>query len=840
MAQPSVLLFASRYEEAQDGIRAYGDALNVLITAPRPWPQLEIQPGFKTKGILPSILLQPTLADTGGVVKVDPGYEYEDWRGQKLSSDGIKSIKTEDRFKLSRNLPKSEDELRALPYSMRDTPLIFNDSRMDYFRHGLQIIDNLTPIENPIDGNSTLRLSQFKNTPFENSDPVMFGFEIIIDAISSPLLNGSILDFINQYVSINEIEAKKKIYEDFKNQFVKFFRTKGSVRIDDSQTTITKTETIQPGLESNVSIFWPGKKAYLGYYIKKVGGLDNLVETNKGDVFKYLSDWKKDFVTLDFLEDVSLSVGTLAHLYKLLYWSKPHGKLMIPENLLRFNCDIIISECRNFNRTRKNLASGNLEVLKDNLSRYIYSLKECQFWFDKMPVPNDVSIGGEGPSVYENYTMQFDYKYSSVKLEKFVPSGGWGEYIGYNGGAIWKIGNAGGRSAGGTVSGDSSIPKHFTKGASDIIPNENGVDKPYILKIYGDNPTPPDETGTSVINGTTDTGPNNTNVGGEGTGSLEEFKTTSSAKGESIAEGLKSESIANEVSKASPGLSKTKFPISLPKLPGGLSSALPLDALKNKFSSAQTDVTSKFFDVRGSLSESLDISKLKSSIGGLSGGLSILSGNGIESLKSNDSIGGVFNLTKGLLGKEIESAKSLIGNIPSISSLSKNFSSIPDLNVSKFFDVRGSLSETFNLQSIKTATNGLDGITSGLKDGLKSLSQTPKVGGLIKGLLNDEVESVKNLIGNSISISDKVSANTETKFSNFFNIRGGESDKTKSNFNIRKDLLNDTMGKIYNDAKTNTTNLLKNAGSSAKSTPFFDIRGQIIDFAGINLGENLG
>ena len=86
---------------------------------------------------------------------------------------------------------------------------------------------------------------------------------------------------------------------------------------------------------------------------------------------------------------------------------------MIPENLLRFNCEIIVSECRNFNRTRKNLQSGNLEILKDNLSIYIYSLKECQFWFDKMPVPNDVAVGGEGPVVYENYTMQFDYKYSN-------------------------------------------------------------------------------------------------------------------------------------------------------------------------------------------------------------------------------------------------------------------------------------------------------------------------------------------------------------------------------------------------------------------------------------------
>ena len=160
MAQPSLLLLAGSYAEAQDGIRAYGDALKVLTTAPRNWPQIEIQPGSKTKGFLPSILLQPTIETTGGKVKYDPSYEYEDWRGQKLKYEGdnMTSLKTEDRYKLKRDFPVNPDDLDENPYSMRDIPLIFGDSRMDYFKHGLQTIDNLTPIENPIGGNSTLRL----------------------------------------------------------------------------------------------------------------------------------------------------------------------------------------------------------------------------------------------------------------------------------------------------------------------------------------------------------------------------------------------------------------------------------------------------------------------------------------------------------------------------------------------------------------------------------------------------------------------------------------------------------------------------------------------------------
>jgi hypothetical protein len=79
----------------------------------------------------------------------------------------------------------------------------------------------------------------------------------------------------------------------------------------------------------------------MNYYLKKVAGLKNLSESNTGDTKKYLVDYRKDLITLDFNEDVTLSIGTLAHLYKLLYWSKPNGKSIIPENLLRFNCDII-------------------------------------------------------------------------------------------------------------------------------------------------------------------------------------------------------------------------------------------------------------------------------------------------------------------------------------------------------------------------------------------------------------------------------------------------------------------------------------------------------------------
>ena len=485
-----------------------------IIKNGRPWPQASTNKGF-----LPSILIAPNKdfkfekpSNTNVNSDVNPignkigDYEYTDWLGQKLTPNGT-SIDTKERFNESKNIPKTATELQSSPYSIRDTYLIFGDTKTDYFKHSLQVIDNLTPIENPESGNSTLRFGQFQETPFENNDPVIFGFEIIIDDYSSPLLNGSITDFLTIYSGVDEIKYKIPVYEDFKQQFSKLFRTKSNLKVNLEQTSISKLKTNYGHTDSPKNIFGNGRAAYLGYYLKKVGGLQNLIESNTSDKKKFLVDYGTDTITLDFTEDVSLSVGTLAHLYKLLYWSKPNGKGLVPENLLRFNCDIIISECRNFNRVRKAIDTGNLEVIKDNVSRYIYSLKECQFFFNTMPHNADIDLSAI--QTYDTYSMQFDYKYSTVKFEKFMSNyneknGNFGKYVGYDGGAIWKIGNPGARATRGatqTSASDTSLPRFFTSGGNAY--SQNGVTKPFILNKFGIN-LPSNPTGFTTDEKVTD------------------------------------------------------------------------------------------------------------------------------------------------------------------------------------------------------------------------------------------------------------------------------------------------------------------------------------------------
>ncbi len=428
-------------------------------------------------------------------------YQYQSNVGEK------KDLSTSERFDKSKSLPNFKDEVpdAYTKLSTRDHYLLFNDSSADYFKHGLHTIDEKTPLRSDKntreawDGHeesTPLRLSNVLRdntgrggTPYENSDPVLFGFELVIDAISSPLLNGSVEDFIEQFNSISEVAARKYVLSDFKQQFIKLFKTKGSVFIDQTAQNQTKTSIPNsgyPNTESQTNIFEPGKKAYLSYYLKKVSGLNMLIEANQPVKKKFLVDYRNDVLKLTFSEDVSLTMGTLAHLYKLLYWSKPSGKNIVPENLLRFNCDIIISEVRNLNRVRKAMDTGNLEVIKENVSRHVYSLKECQLWFD-VPAHDDEVDFSQAPKEFDNFVVTMDYKYVTTKFERWVPDGnGFGTYAGYNNGALWKVGNPGSRGTQSTVNAgtlnDNSVPKFFTAGLNSL--KHNGVKTPIVLQSF--------------------------------------------------------------------------------------------------------------------------------------------------------------------------------------------------------------------------------------------------------------------------------------------------------------------------------------------------------------------
>jgi len=488
----------------------------------------------------------------GALLQTHPDYTGNSGWYQYKGVGTTKDLSTSERFDRSKSLPNFKDDTPD-PYtklSTRDYHLLFNDSSTDYFKHGLHVIDNKTPIRSDknsreawdgSEDSTPLRLSNvlrdntgLGGTPYENGDPVLFGFELIIDAVSSPLLNGSVEDFIDQFSSISEVAARKYVLSDFKQQFIKLFKTKGSVFIDQTADNQIKTSIVTSNYsntDSQTNVFEPGKKAYLSYYLKKVSGLNLLLESNQPAKKKFLVDYRNDVLKLTFSEDVSLTMGTLSHLYKLLYWSKASGKNIIPENLLRFNCDIIVSEVRNLNRVRKAIDTGNLEVVKENVSRHVYSLRECQLWFD-LPSHDDEIDLSQAPKEFDQFVVTMDYKYVTSKFERWVPDRkGFGIYAGYNNGALWKVGNPNsrGETSTGTQSkdnagtlNDNSVPKFFTAGLNTL--KHNGVKTPIVLESYS---TSQDVINNDSFKKDASTGAQPNNSGDESDGSNE---TTSNRK----------------------------------------------------------------------------------------------------------------------------------------------------------------------------------------------------------------------------------------------------------------------------------------------------------------------
>ncbi len=244
-------------------------------------------------------------------------------------------------------------------------------------------------------------------TPHENEDPVYFGFDIIIDSLNSPLLNGQSDQFLNNFSSSIEIESRTEILKSFQTELSKFFKFNSD-----------KLE------ESNMF----GSKIKKRHYIKKISGLEKLMESNGPKNSKSFTKYKEDTIKISFYEDSLLSTGSLASLYKLLYWSRINGKNIIPENLLRFDCEVIVSEVRNLARVRKSVSGNNLnlEVLKENVSRYVYKIYECQFHFQNMTHPSDVDLEANSPS--QNWEIEMSFKFSDMRFERFVFEGDYGKY----------------------------------------------------------------------------------------------------------------------------------------------------------------------------------------------------------------------------------------------------------------------------------------------------------------------------------------------------------------------------------------------------------------------------
>tara|TARA_R110000772_G_scaffold2410_1_gene8295 strand:+ start:20963 stop:22696 length:1734 start_codon:yes stop_codon:yes gene_type:complete len=283
----------------------------------------------------------------------------------------------------------------------------FKDRDTFNFKYGLEV-----GLNSNLDGKSTdhslLNLDE---------DPTIFGFDLVI-LNNSPLFN-NIGEFINFGANngIKDISNREETYDNFVTQFSKFFN------VDDRTNNLSS---------KNKDIFKSnnGFNSFKTHYLHGIKGLDKLLHhTGMGyEGGKQMVDFGKDKLTVSLTEDIGINAGYLAALYRTLSYSKVNGRMVIPENLLRFDMSIIISEVRNMNRVSNALAKSNITsyeltpTLNDNVSRYIFTLYECQLDFNNYSFMNEMSMGGHGesaPGVSSGLTFDIFYKYIGMEMEKF-------------------------------------------------------------------------------------------------------------------------------------------------------------------------------------------------------------------------------------------------------------------------------------------------------------------------------------------------------------------------------------------------------------------------------------
>ncbi len=154
---------------------------------------------------------------------------------------------------------------------------------------------------------------------------------------------------------------------------------------------------------------------YKNSYIYEIKGLNKL----DNPFVDYKPDKEHESLELTLGEDIRMYVNRLAFLYRNLTWSYNMGKKLIPENMLRFNMYIKISEIRNYTSGVKDSNGDNEDnddlssAIRNGYSRVIYELKDCEFSFNESILPETLQMGGN--EVNEKYAeLKLKIKYRKV------------------------------------------------------------------------------------------------------------------------------------------------------------------------------------------------------------------------------------------------------------------------------------------------------------------------------------------------------------------------------------------------------------------------------------------
>lgn len=222
----------------------------------------------------------------------------------------------------------------------------------------------------------------YKNFVDKIEDPTILTFTIEIDLANSPLFNAG--SSLANFILAREQE----------------FPSGGEVSLEGDNTVINSQIG---GLYNNHSIIWGEFRDTMlefftpyaskmdnnfskAHYIESISGVKELDKmwTGTGEDKNY--EFSK--LTFKMREDVKMSARNLYFLYNTLTKHQRSGKILIPENLLRFNMWVKISEIRNFTSLRYAIQTGAnqdvIDAIKRDVTSIYYYVQDCNFDFNKL------------------------------------------------------------------------------------------------------------------------------------------------------------------------------------------------------------------------------------------------------------------------------------------------------------------------------------------------------------------------------------------------------------------------------------------------------------------------
>jgi len=245
------------------------------------------------------------------------------------------------------------------------------DLNQDVFRYGLTKLDN----------------SQYE-------DPTYLGFTIELDEKSA--LFTQVLPFLEKHSDIPDLGARKPVYKEFVTRIRQMFNSQESVVNPNDRTEFVKQ-----------------------HYINSISGLDML--TNK------FINWREDKLTFQLHEDISMYSSYIAYLYNNLTYSYENGRALIPENLLKFNMYIKISEIRNLTSIAKFMSTNTVDnkvaiALKNNTTSLIYKLYDCEFdFFKSKPFEDQIAQAGIDGTTQSHSLLTFELYCKRASRQIYTP-----------------------------------------------------------------------------------------------------------------------------------------------------------------------------------------------------------------------------------------------------------------------------------------------------------------------------------------------------------------------------------------------------------------------------------